>query len=511
MKVKSRTFQSIKNVYYSIIWQLVSIGLSYTCRYFFVRELSNEYLGIEGLFTNILTVFSLADLGIGSAIVYTLYKPISENNYIEIQRYMNFYRRCYFIVAFLILFAGLLMLPNLTFFITGNFSISGVELRFIFLLFVLDSAFSYLFVYKAQLLNATQESYIFNLFQMIGKVLSSALMIVLLIVTHNFVAYLIVKVFGRVFTNIILSAYTSKKYSYLNCLKGKKLSKNAKRNIYKNVTGLFLNQVGYVLINGTDNIILAKFVNITAVALYSNYLLIINSVLNLVGQIFNSIVGSVGNLAVEGNKDKLFLQFDRIHFINYLIASFFTLEIAMCINDFITISFGAGYVMSHMNVFLLIINLFLQMIKNVVGTFKYACGIYWQDKYCTILRAFINLVFSVMLAVKFGISGVFAGTLISDLLTTFWYQPYVTYKYAFEKPFILYFKDFSLYLLLTIMEITLSFFIVHLIQVENQGMHFLISGFVGVIVWAFLNIAIWKNHDRYYYLIMLLKRIKNRR
>ena len=115
MKVKSRTFQSIKNVYYSIIWQLVSIGLSYTCRYFFVRELSNEYLGIEGLFTNILTVFSLADLGIGSAIVYALYKPLSENNYIEIQRYMNFYRKCYFIVAFLILFAGLLMLPNLTF------------------------------------------------------------------------------------------------------------------------------------------------------------------------------------------------------------------------------------------------------------------------------------------------------------------------------------------------------------------------------------------------------------
>ena len=266
-----------------------------------------------------------------------------------------------------------------------------------------------------------------------------------LILFKNFIVYLIIQVLFKLIINILISNKANKLYPYIKNTKGNNLSKRESKSIFKNVYALFCNQIGNVLINGTDNIIISKYVSLIAVGLYSNYYLIISALSNFVGQMFNGIIASVGNLAVSAKKDAVYGLFNKIHFINFIIVSFCTVIFTCCINTFIELSFGSNYLLDKLVVIVIIINFYLLVMKNVVGTFKYAMGIFWDDKYCTLIRAIINIVASIILAKNYGIIGVFLGTLISDLLTTFWYQPYILFKKGFGVSVKKYVVDFIKY------------------------------------------------------------------
>lgn len=495
MEKKSRTAASLKNIYFSLFSQISNILLNYVCRYIFVRTLSSEYLGVNGLFSNILTIFSLAELGIGSAIVYAMYKPIADNNTSKVQAFMKFYRKCYLIIALIIFIIGLIILPNINFFIKGNANIDNLSL--IYLLYLIDSVSSYLFVYKSSIFNATQENYICNIYQTICKTIMSILMIVSLLIFKNFIVYLSIQISFKFLTNLLISKKADKKYPYIKEKNSNKLTKKEEKGIFKNVYALFCNQIGNVLILGTDNIILSKYVGLTATGLYSNYYLVTSSITNVIGQIFNSIVASVGNLAVEKDKDYTLETFNKIHFFNFLLALFSSTMFISCINDFIVVSFGTEFLLDSITCFIILINLYLLIMKNVVGTFKYALGIFWNDKYCTLIRAIINIVVSIFLAMKIGIAGVFLGTLISDLVTTFWFQPYVLYKNGFEKKSNLYFKDFVKYTLCVIISICISLTILNFISLNNLILKLLIDIFVAFMSIIFVVLICFKKNKNF--------------
>lgn len=479
MEKKSRTTASLKNIYFSLFSQISNIVLNYICRYVFVRTLSSEYLGVNGLFSNILTIFSLAELGIGSAIVYAMYKPIADNDVNKVQAFMKFYRKCYLIIATIIFVVGLVLLPNINFFIKGNSNIDNLKL--IYLLYLIDSVSSYLFVYKSSIFNATQENYICNIYQTVCKMIMSIIMIIVLLIFKNFIIYLGVQILFKFLTNLLISKKADKHYPYINEKNSNQLSRQEEKTIFKNVYALFCNQIGNVLILGTDNIILSKYVGLRATGLYSNYYLVTSSITNFVGQIFNSMVASVGNLVVEKSKDYTLLTFERIHFLNFLLAIFSSTMFISCIKDFILFSFGSAFLLDDMTCFIILINLYLLIMKNVVGTFKYAMGIFWNDKYCTLLRAIINVIVSIVLAVKLGILGVFLGTLISDIITTFWFQPYILYKNGFGKPVGLYFKDFIMYTLCTSVSILLSLTIISFIGSKHLIIKLIVDGLIAII------------------------------
>ena len=215
MNNESRTKSSIKNISFSMITQISTILLNYICRYIFIKTLSEEYLGINGLFSNILTIFSLAELGIGSAIVYAMYKPISQNDENKIKAYMEFYKKCYSIIALVILVAGLLMMPFLNFFINDSASIGISNLNIIYLLYLIDSVFSYLYVYKSSILNAMQKNYICNQYQIICKIAMTILMCLSLIIFKNFLIYLIIQILFKLITNILISVKADKMYPFI--------------------------------------------------------------------------------------------------------------------------------------------------------------------------------------------------------------------------------------------------------------------------------------------------------
>ncbi len=498
MKEESRTKLSIKNVSFSLITQILTIFLNYICRFIFVKTLSEEYLGVNGLFTNILTIFSLAELGIGSAIIYAMYKPIADNDEEKIRKYMNFYKKCYNIIALVILSVGLIIIPNLKFFINEGAVIEHLNL--IYVLYLLDSVFSYLFVYKSSILNAMQKNYICNYYQIIGKIIMTILMSISLIIFRNFIVYLTIQIAFKLIINILISIKADKLYPYIKNTKGYNLEKKDSRQIFKNVYALFCNQVGTVIINGTDNIIISKYVNLIAVGLYSNYCLVINALSNFIGQIFNAIVASVGNLAVKEEASKTYDLFKKVHFIDFIISSFCVVMTSSCINTFIQLSFGKKYLLDNFTVVIIMINFYLLSMKNVIGTFKYALGIFWNDKYSTIIRAIINLVLSIIFVKQYGIVGVFLGTLISDLLTTFWYQPYILYKKGFKVSWKNYLVDFFKYTFVTCIIIILVLFIKKYITVSSLLLKLLLEILVAFIIYAAIIILIYKNSEYFSYL-----------
>lgn len=504
MNKESRTKSSIKNVSFSLITQITTIVLNYVCRYIFVKVLSEEYLGVNGLFSNILTIFSLAELGIGSAIIYAMYKPIAADDQDKIKSYMGFYKKCYNTIAIIILIIGLIILPNLNFFIKEETTIPNLNL--IYILYLLDSVFSYLFVYKSSILNAMQKNYICNYYQIIGKILMTIFMGLSLIIFKNFIVYLVIQIAFKLITNILISNKANKMYPYIKNTKGYKLEKNESKSIFKNVYALFCNQVGNVLINGTDNIIISKYVNLVAVGLYSNYYLVISALSTFIGQIFNAIVASVGNLAASDNENKTYQLFNKVHFINFIIASFCLVLTTCCINTFIKLSFGEKYVLDNLTVLIVLINFYLLSMKNVVGTFKYALGIFWNDKYSTIIRAVINIVVSVVFAKSYGIVGVFIGTLISDLLTTFWYQPYILFKSGFKLSVKKYFKDFFKYTIITIFMITLSLIILKYINISNLILMLIVEVIVGIASFSIITIILFRKNKNLLFIVDIIKK-----
>ena len=497
MKNKTRTDYSIKNAFASSIAQALSLLSSFIVRFFFVRYLSQEYLGVNGLFTNILTVFSLAELGIGSAIVFAMYKPIANNDIDKIKAYMSFYKKAYRLIALTVLVLGLLILPYLNFFINDTSNIK--DLNLIYLLYLFDSVSSYLCVYKISILNATQKNYIYNFYQMICKIASTIFMCVVLVLTSNFILYLLVQIIFKLILNILTSIKADEIYPYIKDTKGYTLNDLERKSIFKNVYGLFCNQIGNVLINGTDNIIISKYVSLISVGLYSNYSLIINALSNFVGQLFNSIVASVGNHGAKEDKEKTYNLFKNVSFINFVIALFCTVILSSCINPFIELAFGKKYLLDTTIVIVIVINFYLLIMKNVVGTFKYALGIFWDDKYSTLIRAVINVILSVVLAKKYGIIGVLLATLISDLLTTLWYQPYILFTKGFEKKVYQYFKYYIFYGLITLIDILICFIAFKYIFVSNIFINLIIRLIISFVV-VCISILFFRRSREYLYL-----------
>lgn len=500
MKSESRTKSSIKNISFSIMTQVVTISLNYVCRYIFIKILSEEYLGINGLFSNILTIFSLAELGIGSAIVYAMYKPISDGNEDKIKSYMGFYKKCYNIIALIVLCAGLLIMPYLKFFINDGANVNIPHLTFIYLLYLLDSVFSYLFVYKSSILNAMQKNYICIKYQVVCKIIMTVLMCISLILFKNFIIYLVIQILFKLITNILISMKADKMYPYIKNTKNSKLDRSESKDIFKNVYALFCNQIGNVLINGTDNIIISKYISLVVVGFYSNYYLIISAVSTFIGQIFNAIVASVGNLAASTNKENTLNMFHKIHFINYIIASFCLVMLSCCLDTLIGISFGSKFILDKLTVIIVLVNFYLLAMKNVVGTFKYAMGIFWNDKYSTLIRAIINVVLSIIFAKTIGLAGVFLGTLVSDLLTTFWYQPYALYKYGFEKSVLIYYKDFIKYSFITLLEVIICIFIILGLHLPMTIVTLFIEFVIGLSVFALVTFVLFRKNEYYIFL-----------
>lgn len=434
-----RTKNTIRNLIIAWGGQIIVILCNFISRKVFVQTLPQDYLGINGLFSNILSILSLADLGIGASIGYYLYEPLAKNDHIKIAQIVQFFRRIYILIGTVVLVFGIATTPFIEWFINGESSIE--HLKLIYFLYVVNSAISYFNAYKLTLITADQKKYLVDTYTYIVKLVVVIVDIIVLYTTRNYIIFYSVQIVGTILVNLILSLKANKLYPYINSKDIGKVSKEFIENVKQNTIAMIYHKIGNVVVNGTDNLIISKMVNVFSVGLYSNYTLITLNVSSFLNAIYSSVVASIGSYNASESKEKKVKLFDVVSFFTLWLYSFCAICFFVLLNPFITLWLGEEYLLEPAIVFVIVLNLYLQGIRKAVLTFRDALGIYRQDKYKAVIEAIINLVVSVLLASKYGMIGVFIGTTISTVFVCLWVEPYVLYKYGFGMyPWNYYFK-----------------------------------------------------------------------
>ena len=447
MNQRSRSSNVVRNLIGGVGGQIFTSVLQFACRTVFISLLDSTYLGVNGLFSNILSMLSLAELGIGPAIVFSMYKPIAENDEVHVAKLMNFYKFAYRLVAVFVLVIGLSLTPFLDFFIKDAVEIENI--RLIFILILLNTVVSYLYTYKGSMLTADQNAYVGVIIRNIFAVIQNIVQIIVLLYTGNFLFYLIVQIVTTFLGNYSLSKYVDHKYPFLLKYKNEKIDKEERSSIMQKVQGMMMHKIGGFVLNSTDNLVISKFVSVIAVGIYSNYLMIINMVKTYLSHIVGSVTASVGNLIARESKDKVHDIFEAMQLVYFWLYAFCLVCFYVIFQPFIVLWIGEDYLISKAVLLLILINFYLNGFQECVNTYTNASGLFWETRHKPVFECVINLCVSIYLANKIGLMGVFLGTLAS-YVCTFWVNPIVLYRKFFNRKPYGYFAHFIGYLLLAV-------------------------------------------------------------
>lgn len=424
---KSRTEYSARNTTVAMTARVAAILAGYFTRVIFTHTLTEEYVGINGLFTDILNVLALSELGVGTAITYALYKPIAERN-VELQKsLMRMYRQFYRIVAAIVLCGGFMVIPFLDVLIRNPTQVEHLTL--IYLMYLLNSVLSYLLVYKKTLVDAHQLSYIGVMYQTVFLLLQNVAQIWILLCTRNFFLFVAAMIFCTLANNICISGKADRLYPYLKEDKVQELPKEEKQSVYGNIRAMLMHKIGNVIVSNTDNLLLSSLVGIVSVSRYSNYFLIIGSVRQVLNQMFQGITASVGNLGVEEGKERVRKIFEASFFMGQWMFGLSAICLYELVDIFVEISFGPQYVFTRDVTLILCLNFYLTGMRQAVLVFRDSMGLFRYDRYKSLAEAAINLVVSIILGRQLGTLGIFLGTMISTITTSFWVEPYMLYKH----------------------------------------------------------------------------------
>ena len=498
----SRTKNSMKNLITAVLGQGLGFVISFIARFFFIRTLGKEYLGLNGLFTNILSILSLAELGVGEAITYSLYKPLAEGDTKKCIALMQVFRKIYTIIGFGILIIGLTLIPFLPLMIKDMPDIPDITL--IYMLYVANASVSYFLSYKRNLISADQKRYITTFIRYASHVVFTFVQIIYLIIFKDFIGYLIIMIIATIADNIAVSIKADKMYPYLKNKKRIPLNKESKTEIFKNTKALMMHKIGGVLVNSTDNVILSTFVSLNAVGIYSNYFFITNALNSITQHVFNSFTASVGNMFVLDNKEKQYSIFKDIYFLDFWIFCFVCTSLLCLFNPFIELWVGSDFLFPFEVVCIIVVNFYMLGMKKSVFTFREASGLFYKDRWKAIVEAIVNLVSSLILANYLGTFGVFLGTFISAVTVCLWVEPLVLYKYGFDVKLREYFILYARYLFITIISCSLTYYLCTLINF-GRVLSFVLKALLCLIIPNSIIIIYFRKTEEYQYFKKLMK------
>lgn len=498
-----RTIYALKNMISSLGSHFVSMLLGFISQAIFVRTLGTEYLGINGLFSNIVSMLAVVELGIGSAIIYNLYKPISKDDRESIKTLMNFYKKCYRIIALIILIIGILIIPFLGN-LVGKTTLKSNTIILIYLLFILDTVCSYLLTYKRSMLYANQKNYIIDIIHILYLLILNTIQIVILLTTKNYILYLSFKILMRLLENIAITSVVNKQYSYLQDKDIKKIDKVTLNGILKKVKGLIIHKIGVFLVAGTDNIIISTFLGVSTVGLYSNYYMIINAISTIVNQIFTSFKASIGNLLVNSDYNKNYDVFRKLQFMNFWFAMMSSIGEFIVMESFIKIWVGQEYILPRLVLITLCLNNYVYITKLCSSNFQEAAGIFYEDRFVPIIESVVNIVFSIILLKIFGLAGVFMGTICSNIITHIYSYPKFVYQKLFNQKRTQYYLDTAKYFIITLGLAFVTYLISELINTNNDLLQVISRILIVLIIPNLFVILIFHNKKEYKYFYELI-------
>ena len=439
MRLKNSSY----NVFFNILQLMITTVLTFATRTFFIRYLGKEMLGLDGLFTNILSMLSLTDLGLGTAISFSLYKPLAEGDDNKVSCLMSLYKRIYRIVAALVLVIGLAIVPLLPYFSNGY---TGNKLYIYYLLYLGNTIITYLLAYKETLIVADQHEHKLFFNRLLFSIIMYVSQIIILVKTHSFILYIFAMLLSTFLRNLINNIYITKTYNRVNFNTHDKMSKEEKNVIVQNTKNMFVSKIGDYLLNGTDNIIISA-IDITLTGIYSNYLAIIGIMKTLINSIYNGVTASFGNVVATESKDVQERIFKISTFICFAISGLITMELIFLFNPFIRIWAGSDYTIEFWISIVIALNFYFYSNHISLNSIKIAAGQYKADRFVPIFQAIVNLIVSIVLGYYIGLAGVVLGTLISYLTVGFIFRPILLIKNIFNKSAVSYFCNQAKYMI----------------------------------------------------------------
>lgn len=477
-----RTERSIKNILTNTLNSVMINVFRFVVRTVFIKVLSETYLGVNGLFSNILGILSLAELGIGTAIGFALYTPLAYNDNEKIKSLMNYYKKAYTTIFFVVFGLGLIILPFLPFFIKDQINSYDLNLNLIYLIFLFNMSIGYLFNYKRTLIIADQKAYKINIYTAIVNIAMGIFQIIMLLVFKNFAIYLITQSVFIIIENLVVNSIVDKNYPYMKKLsKANKLDKKEEKKISKDVGALLFHKLGGYTVTFTDNIIISKFIGLVSVGLYSNYSMIINIINNIVQMFIGNITSSLGNYVAKENSEKTLKIFNEVNFIHtslYIICAICFINL---FNPFIAVWVGDKYLLSLGIVYLIVLNFYLQGSLSALDSIKNAAGMYTKDKYVPLIQSIINLGVSIICVIKYGLIGVFIGTTTS-IIFSFIVKPIIVYKNVFFVSSKQYFKRYFKFALILLLSSFITMTISKNITINNEYINLLFLTVISIII-----------------------------
>lgn len=520
VKISSRTKNSIFNVGTSLGGQLLSIILNFAVRTVFIYTLGKEYLGLNGLFSSILTMLSLTELGFGTAISFKLYKPLANGDDKRVRVLMKFYKKAYRIVGVTIFIIGLCLIPMLPFIIKDYDSLAllGINATMIFMLHILRSVSSYLFfAYRSAVMRANQKKYILDMVGYVITLLTSITKILVLIIWKDFVLYTATVIVFNILQNLINAMIAKRYYPQFFMKEKDDISKEEVRDLLKDCGALFVYKVNGVVLKASGNAVISIFLGLVAVGMYSNYLLFYQTAKRLLNKIYSAVQASVGNLFATETVEKQYRFFQVMNFLTIVLFGTIGAGIAICADEIIKAWIGTEYVIEWPFSILIGIELVvhglklnLQQIRNVSGAFR-------QMWYRPLMGILINLGVSIWMVQIYGVYGVIIGTIIADVLTYFTVDPRIIHKFSFNnyRPVSEYYKKNLLYLIILFSICSLDIWLCRIFFLNHGWLSIILHGMiVAMTVPTIFFFLYWKSHECQYLVHtagIIIKRLKNRK
>lgn len=496
----SRVQQAAKNIFFGYVSNFIILIMGFLQRTVFIAVLGRTLLGVNGLYTDILSVLSLAELGIGSAMNYSLYKPVANQDYERIKSYMRLYKKAYLAIAGVIAVAGLAVTPFLPYIIKDRSGITVQELTVYYLIFLFNTVSTYFVAYKYSLVNAQQRNYIQTNITTITKMVTVIAQIIILLLTKNFLFYLLTQAAVELLQKIAVSLYFNKLYPFLREKQVRKLEKEETDIVVTKTKALMFHKIGDVARLSTDSIIITSLIDVDLVGVVGNYTYIITYVSNFVSVIFNSVISGFGNLVATESKEKQYSIFKVYRFFACWMYGFASVGFWLLLTPLVTgLWLDESWKLGQMVLSLILIDFYFKGGRVVLVNFKIAAGVFEQDKYLSLIQGAVNLVISIIGAKYIGLAGVYIGTIISGIMANM-IQPVIVYRDCFDRKVWSYFKDSLKYMATILVVLLVLLPIKNVLMIQVNFVTFLIMAFIVTLVYNLVFFVVFGKTDEFDYL-----------
>ncbi len=439
----TRTQQYAKNFTATLVSFVGTAIYSIVWRKMFISMLGVEYLGIGSLLGNVLGMLSLTELGIGTSIVFSLYKPIAEGDQAKMHTLIWLYRRIYAWLGLVVFVLGMILMPFLPDIATGSEDIEHVY--WIYFITLSSTVVSYYFSYNSTLFSATQREYVLTYFAQIFKFINLGVSVAVLLIFRSYLALCIAGFLVALGDRIMVYFLARRNWPWLSTKPESKLSEPEKREIVKNVKAMFCHKIGDYCINGTSSLIIGKFVNIAAVGMFTNYLTLLNAVKPVATACFGNMTAGIGNLVATSSRERVHEVFLEINFLSCALFGLISVGFCVCANNIVAVWLGGEYILDFSVVALIAIDLYLYGMRQAPFLFRNGAGLFYNDRISPLIQAIANLVIGLIMVQYWGMAGVFFGTVVSGLAAPCWIRPFVLYRDYFGLPFRQYAGKYLLY------------------------------------------------------------------